>query len=166
MGLTVKYIILTHGHFDHILALPEIKEKYKAPILIHKEDEKWFQPEMMAKFIKPPKSYIPQKANEYLYDGMKINIGRLECTVMHTPGHTMGSCILICKDIILAGDTVFLENCGRCDFPESDPNAMVESLRKIAALPGDYRIFCGHGPATTLSHEREYNTAMKMSVRT
>ena len=90
-----------------------------------------------------------------------VTVAGLTFTVLHTPGHTPGSVCLICQDAIFAGDTLFAGSCGRTDFSGSDPAKMKESLQRLYALPGDYRVFPGHGEDTTLQYEREYNPYMR-----
>ena len=79
---------------------------------------------------------------------------------MNTPGHTEGSTCIITEDMIFSGDTLFLEECGRCDLAGGDFGEMLKSLRALALIPGDYKVYPGHGEATTLSHERRNNPYM------
>ena len=85
----------------------------------------------------------------------------MEFEVLETPGHTEGSICYICKDTIFSGDTLFQGSCGRTDLPTGNWNDIIQSLKKLAALPGDYQVYSGHGPATTLETERRTNPYMK-----
>ena len=85
--------------------------------------------------------------------------------MLETPGHTPGSVCLLCGDLLLSGDTLFAGSCGRTDFPGGSWQAMMASLRRLAALPGDYTVLPGHGEASTLSRERAYNPYLKEATR-
>ena len=159
-------IVLTHGHYDHVLAVPELLDRLHVKLMLHADDEIWLTSERIRYFTALKEPYRTPKVDTYLTDGMTFYVGNLECKIMSTPGHTKGSCIIICKDVLLVGDTLFKNSCGRCDLPDGDADAMVVSLRKIAALPGNYQIYCGHGESTTLDDERQYNPYVKIAVRT
>ena len=164
-GKQVEYILLTHGHFDHILAAAQIQRETKAKLLIHKADEHMLS-ERYVKASGMLKSINDiAKADRYLEDGETIELGALKIKVLNTPGHTKGSCVLICNDVMIAGDTLFYESWGRTDFEGGSDMEMVSSLRKLALLDGDYTVLPGHGEATTLSHERNYNTLMRYALR-
>ena len=94
-------------------------------------------------------------------DGNEIPLDSLRFTVLETPGHTPGSVCLRCGDLLFTGDTLFAGSCGRTDFPGGNGAAMRASLRRLAALPGDCTVLPGHGPATTLARERQFNPYMK-----
>lgn len=158
-NLTPKMILLTHGHFDHIMAATELKEKYGIPVYIHTLDLPMLKDTARNLFDNFPmgESFLPVENAETVEDGEKIPLGNTEFTVIHTPGHSMGSCCYLSGDVIFSGDTLFAGSVGRTDFPGSSFTAMTESLKKLNALDGDYRIFPGHGPATTLFAERRQN---------
>jgi glyoxylase-like metal-dependent hydrolase (beta-lactamase superfamily II) len=129
-----EYILLTHGHFDHIAALPDLHAAYpEAVIAIHREDA----------------PYLGQGARE-LADGDHIG----PFTVLHTPGHTPGSAVFLFDKIMFSGDTLFYVNCGRVDLPGGDQRKIEESLKRLLALDGDIRVLPGHGEATTIAAER------------
>lgn len=158
-GLNVKYIICTHGHFDHILGVGELKEKTGAELLIHKDDEECLT-ESKANLIGDMffSKEISLKADRLLSDGDEINFGDITLKVLHTPGHSRGSIVLIDeKDrILFTGDTLFAGGVGRTDFYGSDIKMMRESIKKIMALSGDYHILPGHDCDCYLSDERKY----------
>lgn len=158
-GLTPKMIFLTHGHFDHIMAAAELKEKYNLPVYVHTLDLpllKDINRNLLSNFS-TGEDFIPVENATAVGDGEKISADGLEFTVMHTPGHSAGSCCYISGDVIFSGDTLFAGSVGRTDFPGSSFVSMTDSLKKLNALGGDYKIFPGHGPATTLFAERRQN---------
>ncbi len=158
-GASLTYIILTHAHFDHILALPEIKEKTGASLLVHKDDAPMLADNslnLLSRFSGRDMAFpIPDRL---LSDGDTVNLGAVEIGVIHTPGHTLGSVCLSVGDDLISGDTLFRENIGRYDFPGGDFETIMTSLHKIKALQVKGKIYPGHGMSTTLEHELTYNT--------
>ena len=160
----LEFIFLTHGHFDHILGLGDVLERFGGKIVIHKEDE-----ECLSDHEKALCRWIPTKPPCYKADVVlsgeeSLPFGESTFTVLHTPGHTRGSVCYRCDDILFSGDTLFLENCGRVDFPGGNADEMRTSLARLAALPGDLRVLPGHGEETTLSHERKFNPYIRTGV--
>lgn len=159
-GLKPEYIILTHGHDDHIGSVEELAEKYGSKIAAGRlETDMLANPELnLSSFIggRP----VSIKPDTLLDDGERFNAGGLEFKVMHTPGHTQGGICLIIEDKLISGDTLFAGSCGRTDFPGGDWGQMTKSLKRLAALEGDYTVYPGHGPATTLAQERRMNPYM------
>lgn len=159
----VKYVLLTHGHFDHIGGVNFVKEKTGAKVVIHKEDE-----EMLCD---KNKNYgtdsTPIYADILVEDGTELMLGKSKITVMHTPGHTKGGVCYIFPDdrIIFSGDTLFRLTAGRTDLYGGDARTELMSLARIAKLEGDYKVFPGHDDATTLNFEREYNRYMRTRFR-
>ena len=129
-GGKLEYVILTHGHYDHISYAKQLAEKFDAKIL--------------------------------LKDGDKFMLGNTEIKYITTPGHTSGCGSYIFDDTIISGDTLFCESYGRTDLPTGDDAEMAKSIRKLKNLEGDYRVIPGHGPTTTLDHERKYNPLMRI----
>ena len=156
----IKFILLTHGHFDHVAGAPKIKEKTggKAQIAISEKD---------APFLKDPVNNLSlffginpidtMSADIILHDGDTITLGESVFTVMETPGHTIGSVCLVCENNLFTGDTLFYRSQGRTDFPTSSEKEMGKSLKKLAALEGDYTVYPGHMMTTTLENERKFN---------
>jgi hydroxyacylglutathione hydrolase len=141
--LEVRYIINTHGHIDHISGNKMLKEVTKAPILIHENDA-------------PTLSNPP--ADRKLHDGDLIQIGNVKLRVIHTPGHSEGSIILLGADAVFAGDTLFAGSIGRYDLPGGDIVELKNSLRnKLLILPDYVKVYPGHGPVTSIGEERRYN---------
>ena len=98
-----------------------------------------------------------------LKDGDTVRTGGLEFTAILTPGHTKGDITYRCGGVLFTGDTLFAGDCGRCDLYGGSYQTMLKSLKKLAALPGDYRVLPGHGPESTLEQERRYNQYVRMS---
>ena len=151
-------ILLTHGHFDHMLTLSEWKEKTKAPICISAEDAPALSDATLnCNRIFFGKDITYPTADRLLRDGEIISLGAEALTVMKTPGHTVGSSVYIGKEDIFTGDTMMTEGSyGRYDLPGGSAATLYESLRRIASLTGDYRIHPGHGQSGTLAEERKY----------
>lgn len=159
--LTLRKILLTHGHFDHILACEELREKTGAEVFIHEKDfgkltdtvKNLFEWHGVGK-------YNPIKSATVINEGDVITQDEFSVTVMHTPGHTSGSVCYIGSGVIFSGDTLFAGSIGRTDFPTSSVKQMHESLKKLAALDKDYTVLSGHGPQTKLSEEKKSNIYM------
>jgi glyoxylase-like metal-dependent hydrolase (beta-lactamase superfamily II) len=159
-GLNVKYIINTHGHFDHVGANGHLRDSLGVKVAIHASDVKLLQgaPLHGNPFgIETP----PQSAPEVLLtDGMELKAGGLSITVLHTPGHTQGGvCLYIEKEgVIFTGDTLFSGGVGRTDLPGGSFDTLMKSIReKILPLGDTVRVFPGHGPETTIAEEKESN---------
>lgn len=156
---SLSYIILTHGHFDHIMALDKIKKKTGAPILIHRDDAVMLEDRALSLLDRFGNSDIEvPRADRFLSDGEIITLGDSEIKVIHTPGHTPGSVCLLIGDELMSGDTLFRESIGRYDFPGGDYGAIITSLEKIVSLGVKGKIYPGHGMSTTLEHELDFNT--------
>ncbi|WP_290912867.1 MBL fold metallo-hydrolase [Eubacterium sp.] len=157
----LKYILLTHGHFDHIIGVKSVKEKYGAQVVISKEDEPMLNSSKLslAVFCNAPQNNVD--ADIIVKDGDEITLGEIKIKVMATPGHTSGSVCYIAENYIFSGDTLFYCSCGRTDFPSGSHEQMMSSLQKLKALDGDYKVYTGHNNLTTLDFERKNNPYMK-----
>lgn len=157
----LKYILLTHGHFDHIIGVKSVKEKYGAQVVISKEDEPMLNSSKLslAVFCNAPQNNVD--ADIIVKDGDEITLGEIKIKVMATPGHTSGSVCYIAENCIFSGDTLFYCSCGRTDFPSGSHEQMMSSLQKLKALDGDYKVYTGHNNLTTLDFERKNNPYMK-----
>ena len=159
-GLTVKQIVITHGHIDHIGGAMKLKGATGAPILMHEGDlEQIPMLEIQASWIgvAPPPA---TKVDSLLKDGAKLWVGGLEATAIHTPGHTEGSSCLYfpAEKKLIAGDTLFAGSIGRTDLPGGSFEKIIDSLQtRVLALPDDAVVIPGHGPSTTIGEERETN---------
>lgn len=159
-GLTLGAIIITHGHYDHFAGAAELKERTGAELIAPEADKSMLQSaeESWADFMPVP--FRPVTPDRTFADGDSFSACGVEFSVMAAPGHTAGSCLLFCKtlgNVIFAGDVIFNGSCGRTDGYSGSAAQMMDSLRRIAAIEGDYDIYCGHGPGTTLENERYNN---------
>jgi len=160
-GLSIKIIVVTHMHADHIGALAEVKEATKAPFAVHEaEASKQYvdgASAMLGAMMGRPSGGIP-KVDRMLKDGDKLDIGELHFTVLHTPGHSPGGICLSGPGVVFCGDTLFNFSIGRTDFPGGDYDQIIDSIqKKVMVLPNETKVYCGHGPATTVGFERKAN---------
>lgn len=163
-GLTPKKIILTHAHHDHIGGISELLESYpELPIYMGPEQESTIKLAVDRMGDKKSADIVISDAKP-IKDGDEISQDEITFKVKQTPGHTSGGVIFISGEHLFSGDTVFREEIGRCDLPTGNYQTMLNSLKEIAQLPGDYKIYPGHGPASTLEHERKYNPYMRNLV--
>jgi glyoxylase-like metal-dependent hydrolase (beta-lactamase superfamily II) len=154
-------ILLTHGHFDHVTAVPELLKQYPGiPVYIDEKDYAGaISPNMFSNGI----GEIP---NVHFYsDGDTVALGELTVEVLSTPGHTPGSVTLKVGDVLFTGDTLFAGSCGRTDFPGGSYADMLKSLKRLAELPGDYAVYPGHEESSTLDRERRYNSFMQAGMQ-
>ena len=150
-GLTLEAILLTHGHFDHVGAVKELHAATGCKVYMNPDD-----------LVMPEKLTAGPLFYTHAYgEGDQLHLAGLTIDVIHTPGHTPGSVCLLCEDALFSGDTLFARSCGRTDLAGGDPEAMTASLKRLAALDRDYRVFPGHNSATTLALEKEYNPYMR-----
>ncbi len=156
----LKYILLTHAHADHIMAVAKIKEITNAKIVAHKNEEKRLLGDesnlynALGCYNLP---YISQNIDVFVSDGDEIKFGTKTLRVLHTPGHTDGSLCFVGEKIIFAGDTVFAGSYGRTDFPSGSYSNLLDSFHKLFCLSGDYIIYPGHQESTTLKDEKNFN---------
>ena len=155
--LACKYIFLTHGHFDHTMAAIPVHEETGAVVCMNEKDTN-------ADIASAPFKFNPPKNTLFYKEGDIFKVGDLEFRVMETPGHTPGGVTLICGDALFTGDTLFKDSCGRTDFPGGDMQLQLQSLLRLAQLPGDYEVYPGHMDSSTLQRERTYNYYMKYAM--
>ena len=155
LGVMVREIVCTHGHWDHTMGLPEIIAATEAPVAIHAEDAHQIEEPSFAPFSFPF-TLTPVTPDRLLAEGDIVEVGSHRFTVMNTPGHTPGCvCLYDAVDgLLFSGDTLFMGTCGRMDLPGGDGDEMVQSLQRLAKLPPETRVYPGHGPDTTMGAER------------
>lgn len=157
-GATLKYILLTHGHFDHVLGVNNFKKKYDCKVLVHENDKVLLDsmPVFARNFGIP--SVEIQEIDGYIKENDIIKFGEDEIKVIHTPGHTQGGvCYLIGNDIF-TGDTLFFESVGRTDLPGGNFSQLKSNIQeKLFTLNEKIRVHPGHGPSSTMGHERVNN---------
>ncbi|MBW1836251.1 MAG: MBL fold metallo-hydrolase [Deltaproteobacteria bacterium] len=158
LALKVKYIINTHGHFDHVGGNKKMKAATGADILIHPLDAHMLgtlASTADAWGLSTDDSPPPDRT---VVDGDRIDFGTLALTVIHTPGHSPGGIALYTDGNVFVGDTLFAGSIGRTDFPGGDYETLISSIRnKLFVLGDDVRVFTGHGPETTIGRERQFN---------
>jgi glyoxylase-like metal-dependent hydrolase (beta-lactamase superfamily II) len=161
-ALKLKFTVNTHGHPDHICGNGVVKRKFQTPILIHEKDAFMLGRlgKVVAKFI--GFNYSSPSADALLKDGEFVRFGKTTLKVMHTPGHSPGSISLIGESEVFTGDTLFAGSIGRTDIPQGSVSDMKKSLRKLANLPDNFRVYPGHGPTTTIGEEKQSNPFLYM----
>lgn len=159
-GLKVKYIINTHGHFDHVGCNRPVQEKTGGELLIHEKDLA-----LLSQASKTGQMYGLQvqdspAPSRYLTDGMILEFGKRSIEVLHTPGHTQGGCCLVLRNeqLVITGDTLFADSIGRTDLPGGSHEQLIASIKaKLMPLPDEMVVWPGHGPSSTIGRERRMN---------
>lgn len=163
-GAKLKYILLTHGHFDHILGVETFKKEFEAKVYIAKEDlsQIEYAPKMYSMFTGVNNAKSPE-IKDYVKDGDKFMIGNTEIKAISTSGHTKGGMCYLVENKLFSGDTLFQRSVGRCDLPEGDWKEILQSVKeKLFKLPDDTEVYTGHGPKTTIGFEKEYNEILNI----
>jgi hydroxyacylglutathione hydrolase len=157
-ALQLKYIINTHGHFDHVGGNKALKEKTEAPILIHRAEAPMLAHLADSAAVWGMHIENSPAPDRLLEDGDQITFGEITLEVIHTPGHSPGGISLYTPKDLFVGDTLFAGSIGRTDFPGGDYDTLIASVRnRLFVLGDDVRVFPGHGPDTTIGTERKYN---------
>jgi hydroxyacylglutathione hydrolase len=156
-NLDLKFIIDTHGHPDHTCGNQALKDKFSVPICIHENDAY-----MLGESGRETARYfgfdsVSPPADMLLHEGGYVKFGDVTLRVVHTPGHSLGSVVLLGETEVFTGDTLFAGSIGRTDFPGSSDPEMQRSLRKLLRLPDYFVVYPGHGPATTMGEEKRVN---------
>lgn len=155
--LTVIAILLTHGHFDHIGAINDLRNHFSCPIYLSEDDVPLLRdPQLNYSF--PKRFILDVKTLPY---PNKLVLADFQIEILETPGHTNGSVCLIIDDAMFSGDTLFMQSVGRTDLKTGNPTKMKQSLRKISALDHNYRVYPGHDDPTTLNEEKKHNIYLK-----
>ena len=157
-GATLKYILNTHGHFDHIYGEKDLKETTGAKVLIHKDDEYLVQNIKKDCALFGMTAVEPVEIDEFIEDGQEIVLSGLTFKVIHTPGHTPGGVCYLIDNILFAGDTLFKNSIGRTDLPKGDFATLSNSIKsKLFTLDENITVYCGHGAPTTIGYEKLNN---------
>ena len=152
-NLQVEAVFLTHGHFDHHMALGAVLEAVPVPTWINERDVSPAGERDRHKLVDNGKL-------SFYADGDEISIGGLTFSVIETPGHSFGSVTLKCENALFTGDTLFRDSCGRTDLG-GDMGVLLKSLRRLSSLNGDFEVYPGHAESTTLDRERRFNYYVK-----
>lgn len=157
-GVDVKYILLTHGHYDHTTAVPQLhKALPQAEIYIHRADANGAGSQLF-----PLAGQIPDL--KFYDEGDTLALGDMTIQVLHTPGHSKGSVTLKVGDVLFCGDTLFAGSCGRTDLAGGSYAEIMTSLKKLGQLPGDYHVCPGHDVTSTLERERRSNPFLREAM--
>jgi len=179
-GARCEAILLTHGHLDHVWAVPELAAELDVPVLLHAED-RWLWDDPAAAFGQLPPGALkaqfgldwdpPTERLEPLHDGMSLRLAGCSLQVRHTPGHTPGSSVFLLMDtgqddpLLLSGDLIFAGSVGRTDFPRGSWDQQLASIERVVLpLPDPTVILSGHGPETTVGVERATNPFLREIV--
>ncbi len=155
-GLELSMILLTHAHFDHIGGVETLLKAYpSASVYLHEKDLRLLKSageNLSSVFGRP---FVCMAEPLLLYGGEDVKLGKSSFRVLHTPGHSMGSVGYLCDGVLFAGDTLFYESIGRYDFGSFTD--ILSSVKELMKLPEDTKVLPGHGPETTIGHEKRFN---------
>lgn len=162
LGLNIKYVILTHGHGDHIVGVSGIKEKTGAKIMINEKDEYLIMG--ATKELIPILRRIDSfEGDIHIKEGDIIEVGELKISVLETPGHTPGSISLAVEDVVFSGDALFERSIGRTDFEFGSFDDLIKGIKeKLFKLKDETKVYPGHGSPTLIGYEKKYNPYVRI----
>lgn len=159
-GWKITFILLTHGHADHMGGAEELKRLTEAPVYALAEEEPLLKNGKTNLSVFILHKVITVEADEYVHDGQELTLSGIRLKVLHTPGHTPGGCCFYCEEAgcVFAGDTLFQGSVGRSDFPGGSMSQLVRSVKeKLFLLPDETKVYPGHGEETSIAYEKRYN---------
>ena len=158
LGLTIKSIVNTHGHIDHIAANRPVKEGTGAQIAIHEDDAEWLVTDQ-GDYARMLGVSLPGPAADVLLkEGDEIAFGNENLRVIHTPGHSLGGISIVGDGVVFCGDTLFANGVGRVDLPGGSWEILMDTIKtRLLTMPDDATAYTGHGPPTTIGRERQFN---------
>ncbi|MBR1483815.1 MAG: MBL fold metallo-hydrolase [Ruminococcus sp.] len=160
-GGKLTYVMLTHGHYDHICYAKQLADRFGAKIVTGRHNNEFLSNTDYNGTARHGIPFTPFSADILLDDGETFLLGASEITYLYTPGHTSGCGVYLFDDVMISGDTLFCQSYGRTDLPTGNDAQMIASLKKLKELDGDYHVIPGHGPMTTLEWERRRNPLMR-----
>ena len=158
-GLKVQAVLLTHGHFDHIMGIDDFVREFPVPVYAHEAEKELLENAQLNSSAMYGMGYTYSGA-EYLKDGQVLTIAGFEIHVIYTPGHTAGGCCyyIPAEHVLISGDTLFHASIGRTDLPTGSSSQLVRSVReKLMVLPEETKVYPGHMEETTIGYEKKYN---------
>jgi glyoxylase-like metal-dependent hydrolase (beta-lactamase superfamily II) len=163
----IKAILLTHAHFDHIGGLEEVRQACGAPVYIHDQEADWLcdpHKNGSSRWSEVTAPITCQARDFALQNNQKLQLAGIDIQVLHTPGHSPGSCSFYLKqhDLVMGGDTLFQHSIGRTDLPGGDFEVLMTSIKtKILTLPEATAVYPGHGEPTTVAMEKKFNPFLR-----
>lgn len=158
-GLCMQGVLLTHGHFDHILGIDSFLKEFPVPVYAHERERELLEDAALNASASYGEGYTFHKAH-YLRDGSKLQLAGRKIQVIYTPGHTAGGCCYYLPEegVLFSGDTLFHSSIGRTDLPTGSSSQLIRSIKdKLLALPPATRVYPGHMEETTIEYEQKYN---------
>lgn len=164
LGYTLKFVLNTHGHFDHVYGEVELKKKFpEIPVYMHKDDMlhiNHIDVEMAMWGV--PSEVKPFMPDQFIDENSQLYIGKNKINIYHTPGHSAGSLSYAVDGMLFSGDALFQRSIGRTDFHDGNYELLISSIKnKLLTLNEDTVVYPGHGPKTTIAEEKRYNTYLK-----